>query len=74
MYIWKLDREAHVDYDENAGFVIAADTEVEARMIAADAYAEESRETWLFYANVTAVGTAFEDLRAGIILTDFNAG
>lgn len=73
MYIWKLERETGVGYDENAGFVISAETEFQAREKAAAAHAAESPELWRYVATCEPMGQAFEGVE-GILLIDLNAG
>ena len=75
MYLWKLQRN-DVDYNETAGLIIAADTELRAREIAHDeAAGGQSPDAWFNPSvEVTSVGMAAEGLGSGIILTDYLRG
>ena len=78
----EYDNEAR--WDATHGFVIAAMNEVEARIIAASYRrgptlkidnGDESPDVW--YAPTTSctrIGVAADDIAAGVILRDFNAG
>ena len=72
------------DYDEFAGFVIAAETEWVARRIAADRSSGEGREIWLgfapddgnYYKPVSSIKLIASDvsLPEGVVLADYRAG
>lgn len=74
-----------VDYDEYAGFVIAAETEWLARNIAADRSSGEGREIWLrtwascggnYYETISQIELLASDvsLPEGVVLADYRAG
>lgn len=75
MKLWLLNRTDNIGYDEYAGYVIAAETENEARLIAAVNHADEGSEVWEGQLTCTAECIADATNReAGIILESFNAG
>lgn len=71
-------------WDCAQGFVIRAQTEAEARRLAAlaggdeqygvDEHNEEPTGGWLLPENASCTELTAEDLAAGVILRDFNAG
>jgi len=74
--LWRITRDsANVDDDENAGFVIAAETEDRVREIASKRASDEGPAVWLasMTAFVTRIGEAAPGIPEGIILIDFNA-
>ena len=76
MKLYKLTRNNAVGYDENAGFMIAANDEQQARVLASYAVIDEPSVTWIdpTLSACIQVGTATRGTKAGIVLTDFNAG
>lgn len=73
--IWLLEREDDIGWDEFRGFVIAANTEGEARDIAALNHADEVPETWQGQLTCTVRCIADNtDEPNGIVLESFNAG
>lgn len=73
MYLWKIERTDYVDYEENIAHVIAADTEMEARQIAAGAEQAGSGQVGYWYLPTTTIeafGKALANVtEPGIILT-----
>lgn len=69
MYLWKLDSSEH------AAFLIAANTEQEARDIAEAACdsSEVGGQQWQ-HSSCEAVGVTLDVQEAGVILANFNAG
>jgi hypothetical protein len=72
--LYLLEREDEVDWDEPAGYVIAAASEEEAReWIAKPGWIEQSAVSeWRWSARV--IGTAAPGVEPGEILCDFKAG
>ena len=60
-------------YDKYFGFVVRAESEKEARQIAAGEAADEGRDTW-FNCNATKCREVPLQGEKGIILSDFSAG
>lgn len=73
MKLYLLKRIGHVRYDENAGFVIRAETEQRARTLASMESADEGAECWLNPEKSTCSEIEVEGSEE-IIITDFNAG
>lgn len=81
MKLFLLERREgyEAEYDENEGFVIAAETHSEARKIAANSIGSRHVEepiTWLNAerSKITCIGSANLNVEPGIVLTDFKAG
>lgn len=85
MNIYVLKRTDPIAYDETIGFVIAAESEGEARTTASECAGDEPRELWLAEGwpaegwpagsvRVQLIGLATDGVGAGIILRSFNAG
>lgn len=77
MNIYLLKRDNKVGYDEYDGFVIAANTEDEARQMAAEEAADEGKNIWLSPVSddVRVVKIGINDYpNPEIILDSFNAG
>lgn len=75
MKLWLLCRhEDEPTWDVADGFVVRAETEEQARAIAAKRAGDEGSQVWLRY----SAGSTCEELTAdgepGIILRDYNAG
>ena len=72
MKLWLL-KQPNYDYDENAGFVIRAETETDARRQAAGYSADEGPQTWTDpdYSHCWHLS---DDGTPGVILRDFRAG
>lgn len=73
MKLWILGRKDDVDWDENRGFIIRAETAQEARRTASLNASDEGAETWIQPQKSTCKELR-EGGRRGIILRDFNAG
>ena len=73
MNIYLLERTGRVGYDEYDGFVIAADTETEARSLCDSG---DEGDIWGNQLDVscTLIGEASENWERGIVLGSFNAG
>lgn len=74
MDIWVLETiHCAIRYDTAEGHVVVAETEEEARRIAADNCGDEGRQEWLSEERSTCVKV---DTRSGsrLILRSFNAG
>jgi hypothetical protein len=75
--IWLLERldKSAIGYDEYLGFTIVAETEAEARNLAAFHHANEGSTIWLSPAlsSCTLLGIA-NDPTPRILLDSFNAG
>lgn len=73
--LYLLKRMNDIDWDEYIGFVIAADTETEARDLAAQEAADEGEKVWGSQlecsCTLLAISTKHEK---GIVLGSFNAG
>jgi len=68
MYLWKIERNDDVDYEQNVAHVIAADDEYRVRQIAAlAATTNEPRDAWYDAATVAQVGEAW--IPEGVVLT-----
>lgn len=76
MKLYLLTRNDKTGYDEYLGYVIAADTETQARDIAAANAADEGAEVWnsQLDCNVTLLALNSTKREAGIVLDSFNAG
>lgn len=75
-YLYRIRRpDGDVNYDEYAGFVIAAPDGDTARRIAADNAADEGAGAWLDVRIIARnIGVAADDIPEGVILRDFSAG
>ena len=73
MKLWLLEAIEGVDYDCAAGFVVRAETHIEARKLASEDAGEEGATYWLDAARSTCRRLK-EDGRPGTILQDFRAG
>lgn len=77
MKLWLLKRPEdccgwdRCGWDEARGFVVRAETEAEARALAAKERGDEPESVWLVDADVTELKAKGS---AGVILCDFNAG
>jgi hypothetical protein len=72
MKLWIVDRpDDGVNYDEAAGFVVAAPTEAIARALAADQAGEEGKTVWVTTARCEPLEAGTE---ARVIISDFRAG
>lgn len=75
MKLWLLNRTDSIGYDEYTGYVIASETENEARLIAAQNHADEGGEVWEGQLTCTVECIALETNQGvGIVLESFNAG
>lgn len=74
--LYLIERPNGAWRDENAGHVIAALTDAQARELAADAAKDERRSAWFDpkESTVTRIGTAGQGTKAGVVLTDGNPG
>lgn len=75
MKLYLLTRKQFPGYDEAGGFVVAADTQGEARWIASERAGDELADTWLSEDSSTCkmIATRTSE-RAGVVLRDFRAG
>jgi len=73
MNLYLIDRIGHVGYDEFDGFVIAAESETEARSLCNQA---DEGDIWGNQLDATCelIGTAKDGTNKGVILESFNAG
>tara|TARA_R110000765_G_scaffold256408_1_gene356855 strand:- start:63 stop:329 length:267 start_codon:yes stop_codon:yes gene_type:complete len=85
MNLFCIKRTDEIDYDEFAGFVIAAETEERAREIAAErafGIGAEGKEIWLntfdgnYYTPISQIEMLASDvsLPEGVVLADYMAG
>jgi hypothetical protein len=76
MKLYKITRTESTDYDEVAGFVIAASNEDEVRELAAEQCGVEGAEAWDSPRRTTLVhlGTALKGTEAGVIIRDYLRG
>lgn len=72
LFLWVIDR-TNADYDEDAGHVIAAETEAQVRDFASRASSEAAAVAWMRpdESNVRKIGTALPSIDAGIVFTDY---
>jgi hypothetical protein len=75
MELWLLQRMGETDWDETAGFVIAASSEIKARQFA-DSRAYRKRSFWIYPECATAIRIAEKSIytKPQIIIEDFRAG
>jgi len=82
MNLYLIKRTDEIDYDEYAGFVIAAEGEKQAREIAAKRSFCEGKDIWLdtfdgnYYTPMVLIKMLASDvsLPEGIVLSDYKAG
>jgi hypothetical protein len=80
MNLYLIERKGTTDYDEYAGFVIAASNEVEARNLATeeDSYPHGggAGKAWLDgdFADCKLIATSATHETAQVVLSDFRAG
>jgi hypothetical protein len=60
--------------DEMAGIVVAARSPFEARKLAAEEAGRDHAYPWAFTATCTFTGMAVDDVKPGVILSDYNCG
>jgi hypothetical protein len=73
MKLWLIEQSAQVDWDEAVGFVIRAESEVEARKMASKEAGDEGAVTWLDIAHSNCVELNSKG-EGAIILRAFKAG
>lgn len=77
-WLWLLKRlEDRPVYDCNDAMIVAAPSEVQARMIASSReYGDEDSALWADEkrSSITLLGMALPNVAAGIVLQDFHAG
>lgn len=73
--LYKLWRTDDIGYDETAGFIVAAESEKDARRVANEECTDEGR-IWRKVNLVCCVevGAAHEYINHGIVMADFRAG
>lgn len=73
MELYILQRYAIAGYDENQGFVVQANSYVEARKVAADRARDEGREVWLNPKYSSCKKLKVSGPNAAVIMSDFNS-
>lgn len=71
IYVLKYDDAGP---EEMAGIVVAAISPFEARKQAAEAAGREGAYPWAFTVTCTFTGKAAEDVKPGVIMSDYNCG
>jgi hypothetical protein len=75
MNIYHLNRTGSIGYDEYDEFIVAAESEEMARIIASSAHADEGSDVWLNRKTVDCTLLKPEDFtESQIISSSFNAG
>jgi hypothetical protein len=77
MNLFCIKRKGEIDYDEFAGFVIAAETEARAREIAAgraSGIGAEGKAIWLTPISRIELLASDVSLPEGVVLADYRAG
>lgn len=76
LYLITRNKDLKPNYDAARGFVIAAESEMIARNLAADAGGDEPRIHWLEleYSTIEHIGMSHRYQTRQIIMRDFNAG
>ena len=73
--LWLLERIYRVHFDEAIGFVVAAETEAEARSLASQDAGDEGQEAWLnpWRSTCECIGEASQ-ADARVVLRSFRSG
>jgi len=71
MNVYLLERES-IYYDEACGFVVIAENEHRARVVASTQAGDEGATEWLIDAGCRMIGTSTD--AEGVILRDYKAG
>ncbi len=74
--LYLITRADHATWDENAAHVVAAQTDDQARGMAASLARDEGRSAWFDqkHSVLTKIGTAVAGTEVGVILTDGASG
>lgn len=73
MYLWRIERTDDVQHDETESVIVAATTEVGARMEAMAARGDQPSGVWLT-ATAEHIGDARYGMPRGIVMESYKAG